>query len=479
MEPHEIDRLVDDGLARYRRGDIDGALTVWEEVLAVFPRDARVGRYVDYVRAHYDQLTGGAPAPLAELLIPFGLAGGDPSGDYEVEISLTPPPGERLAEPAVDDGWWLAAEEATALPDPPALVAPTIELDADEPPPHGPVAATFGDDDATTDYASLSLGPARPRPAVSDDSGEATLGHYRGQPSGPLELDLELGPALPSPPPRHDFASREASAEVTLERAAHDHRRTEPGGSGPPIALPIVAPPPVAAPSSAGLAISELTLDLDPTAAALELGIEASVPSEPPPPPPRSATIDLGIAVEELRLPPPPRPLAPVDNDDDHPARPAAVPAGVLAAQLLAEVDRERRPGESTDDIARRRISLLIERARTAAARDERDVVAVALDLALAESPDSAVAQKLIHRHRDVVLDCYYRYLGALDRRPVLAAALTKDSGAGLDPRAAFLLSRIDGMMTYDELLDVAGMGRLEACRHLVALVGRGLVRTT
>ena len=108
MESHEIDRLIDDGLARYRRGDIDGALTAWEEVLAEHPREPRAGRYVDYVRAHYEQLTGGGPAPLAELLIPFGLAGGDPSGDYEVEISLGPPPGERLAEPAIDDGWWLA-----------------------------------------------------------------------------------------------------------------------------------------------------------------------------------------------------------------------------------------------------------------------------------------------------------------------------------------------------------------------------------
>ncbi len=463
-----VERLLGDGLDRYRYGDYDGAIETWERALALDPDEYRAAAWVEFVRAHHDALLGAEP--VAEHLVPFGLAGSEDGADYQIEIEY---PTERLAEPAVADGWGLSAElGATA----------TIELDADEP---GAAAAPsagelFGDDDdATTDYASLSLGPARPRPAVSDDSGEATLGHYRGQPPGPLELDLELGPALPSPPPRHDFASREASAEVTLERAAHDHRRTEPGGLGPPIALPFVAPPPAAAPSSAGLAISELTLDLDPTAAALELGIEASVPSEPPPPPPRSATIDLGIAVEELRLPPPPRPLAPVDNDDDHPARPAAVPAGVLAAQLLAEVDRERRPGESTDDIARRRISLLIERARTAAARDERDVVAVALDLALAESPDSAVAQKLIHRHRDVVLDCYYRYLGALDRRPALAAALTKDSGAGLDPRAAFLLSRIDGMMTYDELLDVAGMGRLEACRHLVALVGRGLVRTT
>jgi hypothetical protein len=510
MEPHEIDRLVDDGLARYRRGDIDGALTVWEEVLAVYPRDARVGRYVDYVRAHYDQLTGGAPAPLAELLIPFGLAGGDPSGDYEVEISLTPPPGERLAEPAVDDGWWLAAEEATALPDPPALVAPTIELDADEPPPHGPVAATFGDDDATTDYASLTLGRSdgrRPLPLPlvplrpptfdpADDSGEATFGGY-GRAPGPLELDLELGPSLMPVAPRgligHDFHDREPSTELTIERSATARpplaaARTAPGvavaaadlrseaktAPGRQATSPGVAPLP---------GIGELALDFEPTAPTADLGGVN-----------RAATVELprvksgggrgdvaarfddsGIAVEELKLPPPPSRSQPVD-DDDQPARPRRISATVSggAAQLLAEADRDRRPGETVDDTARRRITWLIDRARSAAAGADHAVATQAIDLALAESPDSAVAQKLIHKHRDVLLDCYYKFFGSLERRPIVTGDMT--AAGALEPRAAFLCSRIDGMLTFDELLDVAGMGRLEACRHLALLIRRGLV---
>jgi hypothetical protein len=33
----EIDRLLEEGLTRYGRGDLDGALTAWEQVLDLDP----------------------------------------------------------------------------------------------------------------------------------------------------------------------------------------------------------------------------------------------------------------------------------------------------------------------------------------------------------------------------------------------------------------------------------------------------------
>jgi hypothetical protein len=47
---------------------------------------------------------------------------------------------------------------------------------------------------------------------------------------------------------------------------------------------------------------------------------------------------------------------------------------------------------------------------------------------------------------------------------------------ANLDPRSAFLLSRLDGMSSVEDLLDVSGMPRLEALRCLALLVKRGVV---
>jgi hypothetical protein len=45
-----------------------------------------------------------------------------------------------------------------------------------------------------------------------------------------------------------------------------------------------------------------------------------------------------------------------------------------------------------------------------------------------------------------------------------------------LEPRSAFLLSRIDGSMTVEDVLDVSGMPRLEALREMALLVRRGAV---
>jgi hypothetical protein len=45
-----------------------------------------------------------------------------------------------------------------------------------------------------------------------------------------------------------------------------------------------------------------------------------------------------------------------------------------------------------------------------------------------------------------------------------------------LDSRSAFLLSRMDGQLSADDLLDVSGMRRLEALRVLALLVHSGVV---
>ena len=148
-----------------------------------------------------------------------------------------------------------------------------------------------------------------------------------------------------------------------------------------------------------------------------------------------------------------------------------------LAAALASELDRGAPLTESPDDRARRRITALLERASAAARAGEHPMSIAAIDLALSEAPDSAVAQKLVHRSRDIILDCYQRYFGDLSRRPVPVGSLTELTGRPLDPRAAFLVSRMDGNLTYEEILDVAGMGRLEACRHLAQLLVRGIIR--
>jgi hypothetical protein len=63
-------------------------------------------------------------------------------------------------------------------------------------------------------------------------------------------------------------------------------------------------------------------------------------------------------------------------------------------------------------------------------------------------------------------------------RSAILAAAVSPDElkAFGLDHVSGFLLSRIDGVSDVDTLLDISGLPRLLALRHLRGLVARGIV---
>ncbi len=152
-------------------------------------------------------------------------------------------------------------------------------------------------------------------------------------------------------------------------------------------------------------------------------------------------------------------------------------PIDARAAQILDEVDEGAPDREPREDRTRRRITVLFERAVTWSSSGELDKAVAAIDLALSEDPGSALGQKLVHRHRDTMMSVFQAFLGDLDRQPLLARPLHELANAPISPRAAFLLSRIDGSLSLDELLDVSGMPRIEAYRYLCQLFLRGILR--
>lgn len=78
-------------------------------------------------------------------------------------------------------------------------------------------------------------------------------------------------------------------------------------------------------------------------------------------------------------------------------------------------------------------------------------------------------------RHRLELL--YTSQLGPLDAVPRVDVPDTDIRWLGLDHRAGFLLSRVDGLTTLDELLDLSGMERLEALKTVLSLVDAGAIR--
>ena len=152
-------------------------------------------------------------------------------------------------------------------------------------------------------------------------------------------------------------------------------------------------------------------------------------------------------------------------------------PIDARTARILEEVDAGAPDNEVKDDRTRRRISVLLERATEWSKGSDLDRAVAAVDLALSEDPNSALAQKLIHRNRDTIMSVFQTFLGDLNRQPILARPLHELASAPISPRAAFLLSRVDGSLSLDEILDVSGMPRLEAYRYLCQLLLRGILR--
>ncbi|HMG52198.1 MAG TPA: hypothetical protein VK601_01925, partial [Kofleriaceae bacterium] len=188
-----------------------------------------------------------------------------------------------------------------------------------------------------------------------------------------------------------------------------------------------------------------------------ELGLR-ELALRPDRPPSRAATEDeITGQVDVFKLP--------RIRGNGVPDLPGMDPIDARSTDILEEVDRGAPSSETREERTRRRITGLLDRAVTA------------VDLALSEDPNSALAQKLIHRNREAIMNAFQAFLGDLQRAPSLARPLHELGSAPISPRAAFLLSRVDGTLSLDEILDVSGMPRLEAYRYLCQLFLRGILR--
>ena len=94
----------------------------------------------------------------------------------------------------------------------------------------------------------------------------------------------------------------------------------------------------------------------------------------------------------------------------------------------------------------------------------------------LQADPKHAAAKILLDRNTDVLLKQYEQKLEDLEYVPQVGISHEQIVWHKLDHRAGFLLSRIDGMLTYEEILDICGMPRFEACRILAQLKEEGVI---
>jgi len=68
----------------------------------------------------------------------------------------------------------------------------------------------------------------------------------------------------------------------------------------------------------------------------------------------------------------------------------------------------------------------------------------------------------------------YIERLGSLNRIPRVIIDMSDVGSLNLDHRAGFILSQIDGMSSYEDLLELASMARHEALKLFVRLLDVG-----
>lgn len=98
-------------------------------------------------------------------------------------------------------------------------------------------------------------------------------------------------------------------------------------------------------------------------------------------------------------------------------------------------------------------------------------------ELILGREPDNTQARQCAQNCRQRLIQLYASKIGDLSGVPMQALSENQMRWLGLDHRSGFLLSRVDGLSTIEEVLDVCGMPRLEALKTLVDLIERGAIR--
>lgn len=119
------------------------------------------------------------------------------------------------------------------------------------------------------------------------------------------------------------------------------------------------------------------------------------------------------------------------------------------------------------------RVRDLIRQCREAVreARIEDAAMLTELIFELAESAPSPSVESLLHSALAVFERALLGYIGDGRATPIRAVSVQELAELGFDHRAAFLMSRVDGMISVGDLLHVTGLPRFEALRLVAALL--------
>jgi hypothetical protein len=124
----------------------------------------------------------------------------------------------------------------------------------------------------------------------------------------------------------------------------------------------------------------------------------------------------------------------------------------------------------STPDVRRTQMRERIELG------DYSGALAAADEIAKGGGTDAEVT-RVAAECRRVLLGMYESRIGSFQRVPRVAVSAQELVWRSLDAATGFVLSRIDGMSTFEDVVDISGLPRFETCRILNQLLQDGIIR--
>ena len=76
-----------------------------------------------------------------------------------------------------------------------------------------------------------------------------------------------------------------------------------------------------------------------------------------------------------------------------------------------------------------------------------------------------------------VYLKVYESLIGPMKMVPKIAVSIKDINSDSLDQSSDLILSKIDGIATYEDIIDMSNMSRVDACRILTQLVLDGIIK--
>lgn len=172
---------------------------------------------------------------------------------------------------------------------------------------------------------------------------------------------------------------------------------------------------------------------------------------------------------------PAPAPSAPATDLDDELR--AILTAGIAEIESVEQPAGEGRPRQliSAPPPGTDLDALMVDARR----RQQADDFSGALELVeqvLAGDPDHAEARRYLEDNTGRLLAMYRARLGSLGRVPRVRLRQQEIVWQSLDHREGFILSQVDGRTSFEEIIDISGMGVLESTRILARLVDHGVI---